>query len=133
MHQHTGAAITSLGSEAPPLYYVTMPQGAMRAVIDAVRGKRGVPSDVSLWGLDPDAFGYAAKSSTLVVDVRDWVPRKLAALRCHRTQIGPQHALAWISDDDAGRWLGMEHFRRAELDGRDDLVLESLGERVGRP
>jgi LmbE family N-acetylglucosaminyl deacetylase len=133
MHQHTDAAVTSLGPDAPPLYYVTIPHGVMRAVIDAVRGKSGVPSNVSLWGLDPDAFGYGAKSSTLVVDVRDWVSQKLAALRCHRTQIGSQHALAWISDDDARRWLGAEHFRRSPLGARPDLVLESLGERVVSP
>jgi LmbE family N-acetylglucosaminyl deacetylase len=133
MHEHTDAAIASLGPDAPPLYYVTIPQGVMRAVIDAVRMKSGVPPEVGVWGLDPDAFGHAASRSTFVVDVRDWVPRKLAALRCHRTQIGPHHALAWISDDEARRWLGAEHFRRSPLDGRGGLVLETLGEPVVYP
>src|SRR5690349_24105742 len=27
-------------------------------------------------------------------DVRDWVPRKLAAVRCHRTQLGPSNPWA---------------------------------------
>jgi LmbE family N-acetylglucosaminyl deacetylase len=64
-----------------------------------------------------------------VIDVRDWVPRKLAALRCHRTQIGPRNPIAWIDEDEARQWLGHEHFRRSPLDATGDLILEHLGER----
>ena len=48
----------------------------------------------AFWGIVPDAFGAGAMPATLTVDVRDWVPRKLAALRCHRTQFGPRHPIA---------------------------------------
>ena len=49
-----------------------------------------------------------AKPPTFVVDVREWIRRKLAAHRCHRTQMGPHNPLAWLDDDDARRWLGLE-------------------------
>ena len=55
--------------------------------------------DSSFWGIAPDAFGDGAKPPSFVVDVRDWVPRKLAALRCHRTQMGPNNPMAWIDEE----------------------------------
>jgi LmbE family N-acetylglucosaminyl deacetylase len=127
VHERTYTAVRSLGPDAPPLYYVTMQHGAMRQVIDAAHAKGGAPPDSSFWGIAPDAFGDSARPPTFVVDVRDWVPRKLAALRCHRTQMGPNNPMAWIDDDEARRWLGVEQFRRAPLDAPGE-VLEHLGE-----
>ena len=56
------------------------------------------------------------------------VARKLAALRCHRTQMGPHNPIAWIDEDEAREWLGKEHFRRSPLDATGDPILEPLGE-----
>ena len=126
MYEHTTAAVASLGATAPLLYYVTLPPGAMPAVVEAARAKTGAPDHLSLWGIAPDVFGYEAQTPTLVVDVRDWAPRKLAALRCHRTQIGAASPFTWIDDDDARRLLGVEHFRRAPLPSSGEDVLEAL-------
>ena len=130
VHERTYSAVRSLGAEAPPLYYVTMPHGVMREVVEAAHAKGGSPSDSSFWGIEPDAFGDAAKPPTFVIDVREWAARKLAALRCHRTQMGPNNPMAWINEEEARRWLGVEQFRRAQLDGVNDTVLEQLGEPV---
>jgi LmbE family N-acetylglucosaminyl deacetylase len=130
VHERTYTAVRSLGAEAPPLYYVTMPHGVMREVVEAAHAKGGSPSDSSFWGIEPDAFGDAAKPPTFVIDVREWAARKLAALRCHRTQMGPNNPMAWINEEEARRWLGVEQFRRAQLDGVNDTVLEQLGEPV---
>lgn len=130
VHERTYTAVRSLGPEAPPLYYVTMPQGIMRAVVEAAHAKGGAPPDSSLWGIAPDAFGDAATPATFVVDVRSYISRKLAAIRCHRTQMGPNNPLAWLDDEDARRWLGVEPFRRSPLNSRGDHVLEQLGEPV---
>ena len=62
--------------------------------------------------------------------MREWVPRKLAALRCHRTQMGTNNPIAWIDEDEARRWLGVEYFRRSPLDGAHHAVLEEFGEPV---
>jgi LmbE family N-acetylglucosaminyl deacetylase len=130
VHERTYSAVRSLGAEAPPLYYVTMPHGVMREVVEAAHAKGGSPSDSSFWGIEPDAFGDAAKPPTFVIDVREWAARKLAALRCHRTQMGPNNPMAWINEEEARRWLGVEQFRRAQLEGVNDTVLEQLGEPV---
>ncbi len=128
VHERTSTAVLSLGAEAPPLYYVTMQRGVMREVVEAAHAKGGAPPDSSLWGIAPDAFGAGANPPGFVIDVRDWVARKLAALRCHQTQMGPNNPMAWIDEDEARRWLGTEQFSRAPLDATGDAMLEHLGD-----
>ena len=113
VHERTYTAVLSLGADAPPLYYVTMPKGVMREVVDAAHAKGGAPPIELLGHRRPTRSATAPSRRRFVVDVRDWVPRKLAALRCHRTQMGPNNPFAWIDDDEARRWLGIEQFRRA--------------------
>ena len=130
VHERTYTAMLSFGADAPPLYYVTMPKGIMSEVLQAARAHAGDVPDTSFWGIVPDAFGAGALPATLTIDVRDWVPRKLAALRCHRTQFGPRHPILRITDDQARRWLGVEYFRRADIPGQDGSPLESIGEAI---
>ena len=130
VHERTYTAVRSFGDAAPPLYYVTMPKGIMRSVVEAAHAKGGAPPNSSFWGIEPDAFGDEAKPATFTIDVRPWVGRKLASLRCHRTQLGASNPLAWIDEDDARQWLGTEYFRRAQIEGRDESPLETLGEAV---
>ncbi len=127
VHERTYTALRSLGASAPPLYYVTMPQGIMREMVHTARRKGGAPPNSSFWGIAPDAFGDYAQSPSFTVDVRPWVPRKLAALRCHRTQMGRDNPIAWIDENDARHLLGVEYFRRAAIDGTGGTVLEQLG------
>jgi N-acetyl-1-D-myo-inositol-2-amino-2-deoxy-alpha-D-glucopyranoside deacetylase len=129
VHERTRTALESLGAQAPPLYYVTMPPLVMREVVETAIARGWVPSDSSFWGIAPEAFGDAAETPTLTVDVRDWVPRKLAALRCHRTQMASSNPFARIEPAEARRWLGVEHFRRA-IGSPAAPVLESIGESV---
>jgi len=130
VHERTLTAVQSLGANAPPLYLVTMPKGAMRELVEAAHAKGGAPPDSSLWGIAPDVFGFEAEPPTFVVDVRPWIERKLAALRCHRTQMGPGNPIAWIDEAAARRWLGVEQFRRAPIESAGDGILEPLGEPV---
>jgi LmbE family N-acetylglucosaminyl deacetylase len=132
VHERTLSAVQSLGPSAPPLYLVTMQKGAMRELVEAARVKAGAQGDWSLWGIAPDAFGFQAEQPTFVVDVRDWIGRKLQALKCHRTQMGPQNPIAWIDEQDARRWLGVEQFRRAPIGASGDAILEQLGEPVAK-
>jgi LmbE family N-acetylglucosaminyl deacetylase len=129
VHERTFTAVKSFGPWAPPLYYVTIRQGLMQEIVDAARSNgaalRGRPFNV-----EPEAFGDYAKPPDFVVDVRDWVPRKLAALRCHRTQIGPENAFYHLTDEQARLLLGAELFRRSPLDAGWSSVLEQLGEPV---
>ena len=126
IYERTFTAVRSLGLEAPPLYHVTMPWGAMRQIVNLARA-RGGPPDVGFLGVSPDAFGVATDPPDFFIDVRPWVGRKLAALRCHRTQMGPRNPFAWIDEDDARRWLGIEQFQRSPAEPAGERVLERLG------
>ena len=128
VHERTTDALESLGGAAPALYYVTIPKGLMRSIVQAVHRNGAAPPDSSLWGIEPDAFGAAAPPAAFAIDVRPWIARKLAALRCHRTQVGGKNPITWIDDDQARQWLGMEYFRRAPIPGIEGAPLEALGE-----
>ncbi|MYD69979.1 MAG: PIG-L family deacetylase [Acidobacteria bacterium] len=111
LHERVTAAIEELGDDAPGLWYVTMPHGAMRAVADhaAARGRSRAP----ILGVDdPDAFGAEAPAATITLDVRRHAARKLAALACHATQFHGS-ALAAIAPAEAVPLLGREQYRCA--------------------
>ena len=126
VYERTTTAVRSLGALAPPLYYVTMKRGIMPEIVTAARARGWSPSPKGFWSLTPEAFGLAAEEPTLLVDVADWVPRKLAAIRCHRSQMGDDHPFAQISDADARRLLGVEYFHRALIPTSGAPILESL-------
>ena len=123
----TTTAVEALGDEGPALYYVTMPPGQMRRLIDEVW--TGVESTAApLFGVpSPDAFGVAAAPPSLVLDVSACAQRKLAALKCHHSQVDGG-AFARIKDQDAARFLGIEHFHRPPGSGASSRheFLESL-------
>jgi LmbE family N-acetylglucosaminyl deacetylase len=126
VHERTLTAVRSFGAEAPPLYFVTMPPGAMRAIADAAARQGWTPPAHGFWSLVPDAFGLHAQPPTFRLDVADWVDRKLAALGCHRTQMGAGNPFDCLAPADARRWLGTEHFQRAPGIGPAAPVLERL-------
>jgi LmbE family N-acetylglucosaminyl deacetylase len=138
IHERTTAVVVSLGSEAPALYYVTMPPGSMRAIVAQAeerraRGAIASPLPTTILGVrEPDAFGAHAATPTLIVTLGGYARRKLAALRCHRTQLGDS-ALASLADDDAEQFLGVEHYRRAAGGPQADAFIEQLGLRRESP
>ncbi len=129
VHERTYTAVKSFGPWAPPLYYVTMRQGLMQEIVDTARSN-GATLTGKPFNVEPDAFGDYAKPPSLLVDVREWVPRKLAALRAHRSQIGPGNAFYHLTGEQAERLLGTEQFRRSPLEAGWNSVLEQLGEPV---
>ena len=130
IHERTTTAVATLGAGAPPLYYVTLPRGAMRGVVEAARARGGELADATFWGIDPDAFGAEAEPASFTVDVGVWAERKLGAIQAHATQVGVRSPFAWIDAGDARRWLGVELFRRAPIQSDRPDVLERLAEGV---
>jgi LmbE family N-acetylglucosaminyl deacetylase len=128
VHERTFTALRSLGTRMPPLYYVTMSPDSMQDVVQAAHTKGGAPPGSSFWGIAPDAFGAGARPPTFSVNVGDWATRKLAALRCHRTQLGRDNPIAWIGEEEARGLLGLEYFRREGLTRLE--ALEALGEPI---
>jgi LmbE family N-acetylglucosaminyl deacetylase len=103
-----------------------MPQGTMRAIVEAATRRGWKPPARGFWSLEPDAFGIQAEPPTVSVDVHPCVERKLAAIRCHRTQMGSGHPFDQIDRAEATRWLGVEQFHRADGSGAGEPVLERL-------
>lgn len=126
VHERVLTAVRSLGAEAPPLYYVTMQPGTMPAIVQAARAGGWIPPLAGFWSLEPESFGLLAAPHTIAVDVTAQVERKRAAISAHRTQMGDNHPFSQMSAEDAGRWLGVEYFRRAKIEGHDARLLEQL-------
>ena len=122
VHERTTAVVAAAGAAAPALYYVTMPPGQMRAVVEhAGVGAAVVP------GLgNPDAFGAFAEPPTLVVEAGVHAVAKLAALKCHQSQFGAS-PIAAIAAADAARLIGTEHYRRAAVGRAGVTFLDRLG------
>jgi N-acetylglucosamine malate deacetylase 2 len=127
VHERTYTAVKSFGPWAPPLYYVTMQHGVMTELVQTSIAN-GLVLRANPFDIEPDAFGEHAKPPTLLVDVHEWVPRKLAALRCHRTQIGSDNPFCHITDAQARQLLGVEQFRLSPLEAGWQSVLERFGE-----
>lgn len=128
IHHRTTAAVAALGAEAPVLYYVTMPRGGMRAIVDSIAQADGAPRPPLFGVADPDAFGVLAAAPTLVVDVTPFAARKLQALRCHRSQWS-EPSTAPFSALDAERLFGIEHFHRASVGASGDSFIERFAVR----
>jgi len=124
IHRATRAAVATRGANGPALYYASVPEGQMRALVDGVRDRLTTP--VTILGVDDvDAIGTLSPPPTLVLDVKAYAARKLAALVCHATQThgGP----FWVmTDDDAIRYLGVEQLRRAHVGNTTATILEQL-------
>jgi LmbE family N-acetylglucosaminyl deacetylase len=141
VHERVTAAVVGMGDAGPALFYVSLPSGAMRALVDAVAGRSahgeggprgaGIPAadrvPAPILGVaDPDAFGSMAPPPTLILDAAPFAGRKLAALRCHRSQVegGP---LDRLEEHVAARFFGTEHYRRADVGSRAEAFIERLG------
>lgn len=132
VHERTKTAVASLGENAPALYYVTIRKGVMHEIVESAMANGWSPPKSGFWSLVPNAFGIAARRPSFVVDVGDWIHRKISALLCHRTQMGDDNPFTRLSESEARRLLGTEQFRRARPHAGVPL-LEQLGEPVVRP
>ena len=110
------------------LYEAAWPAATVPALV-AAASAAGLAAE--LWGIEADAFGSTQAAPTLELDVRDVLAQKLAAVRAHRTQIGPDHLLARLPHELAGRFLGTEPWRLVDR-GRPqvDVLAELLSDRA---
>lgn len=122
VHERATAAVAAMGDAAPALYYVTMPPGQMRRLVDHAGDSAGVIPGLD----DPDAFGAEALPPTLVVHAGRYASAKLAAILAHRTQTAGT-AFAAVTEADADRLLGTEHFRRAAVGRAGVTFVDALG------
>lgn len=126
VHERVLTAVLSLGTDAPPLYYVTMPRGVMPEIVEAARARGWNTPQKGFWSITPESFGLLAVPHTTELDVVPFVGQKLAAILAHRSQMGAGHPFSTLTSSDAARWLGREFFRRADIAGRPGTLLEQL-------
>jgi LmbE family N-acetylglucosaminyl deacetylase len=132
VHERTTAAVAALGNTAPALYYVTMPPGQMRRVMDAATAAaaraHAAPPRMILGIDDPDAFGADAAAPTNVVDITSVAARKLAAIRCHASQLTAD-AFSALDATDVPRLLNREHFQRSRAGACGFTAIDDLATR----
>jgi LmbE family N-acetylglucosaminyl deacetylase len=126
IYERTTTAVRSLGADAPPLYHVTIKRGVMTEIVATAKANGWTPTPKGFWSLTPEAFGLHAQEPTIAINVVDWVPRKMAAILAHKSQMGQGHPFEQISDEAARRLLGIEYFHRADIPTEGTPVLERL-------
>ncbi len=126
VYERVVTAMNALGNGAPPLYLVSMPNGAMTEIVRAAVARGWKPPARGFWSIAPESFGLLANPHTIEVNVQAVLRRKLDAILAHQSQMGTGHPLADLDPADAARWLGAECFRRAQLPSRDGMLLEQL-------
>lgn len=126
VHERVTEAVQQAGPDGPALYYAVFPAGLMRTVLETAQANPGAPADLSLWHMDPDAFGAYAPEPTVTVDASAYAEQKMDALRCHRSQIGSQSPFSWLTLRQARDLLGREYFVRAAAGNGGTTFLEQL-------
>jgi mycothiol conjugate amidase Mca len=122
-HRITAAAFDAAGDpnrypESGPtwqpskLYYTAIPLSQMLQMEQYFRSV-GITSPFERADLNPEAFGTPDEIITTRIDVREYLPRKMEALTCHRTQIAADSFFFKIPEEFAREGFGYEHFVRA--------------------
>ena len=118
IHRHTAAAWEQADSlPAPPrkLYYTAISIKTFIRVRQAMY-EAGLISEM------PSEAEIARRGApedrvTTTIDVRDTLEQKVGALRCHRTQLSPQHPWLNLPEDFRREHMGSEYFALAATRG----------------
>ncbi|MDQ3461396.1 MAG: PIG-L family deacetylase [Deinococcota bacterium] len=114
IHRAATAAFWSAGGVMQPaprrLFYNVLKAETMRAM----QAQRG-PSPLS--DLDPDLYGVSADSLAAVLEVDEVLEQKGAAIRAHRSQVGPQSSFAGMPGELWTEMLRLETFSLGGLRG----------------
>ena len=112
------------------LYYTAYPRSFIVARYEIMRAMGAeAPSDRP--DFDPHkAVGTPDELITTRVDVRDFLPHKMRALRCHRTQIAPDWWFTRVPHEVLRDKFGLECFirvvSRVPVDGPEDDLFAGL-------
>jgi LmbE family N-acetylglucosaminyl deacetylase len=86
------------------LYYTAMPMERMRRLHRLFTDQGQEP------GFDPEVLGTAEEKISAVIDVREFIPRKLKALNCHQSQMNPNGLFRRMPEKIRTEAIGYEHF-----------------------
>jgi N-acetyl-1-D-myo-inositol-2-amino-2-deoxy-alpha-D-glucopyranoside deacetylase len=110
VHELSRAAV-ELVDHPPRLFFPVWTAAFVRDFLGAIanEGRRA-----QFWHLGIEHFLAEPAAINVQVDVTSVLPRKLAALRCHRTQLERDHAFIAASPAVAQRFLSLESFHAAD-------------------
>jgi len=116
IHRHATAAWREAGNLPQPprkLYYTAVSATAFRRLREAM-WRRGLISEMP--SEEEIARRAVPEERLTAVDIRDFLGKKMAALRCHRTQLAPNHP--WLNlPEDLREYMGYEYFLLAGARG----------------
>jgi len=108
--QASGEAQFEIGEALEPwqpskLYYTAIPLERIRRMYKIVKERGEEP------GFDPEVLGTPENKISTVVDVREYLSRKLEALDCHQSQMNPNSVIRRMSEEMRVEAMGYEHFQ----------------------
>jgi N-acetyl-1-D-myo-inositol-2-amino-2-deoxy-alpha-D-glucopyranoside deacetylase len=110
-------------------YETAIPISVLRQGYEALR-RLGEAAPFGVASPEELTFGVPDEDITTVVDARDYLPAKVAALRAHRTQIAVDGPFFALSNNIGRGMFGVEHYRLARgpvpLDGQETDLFASL-------
>ncbi|MGB9724475.1 MAG: PIG-L family deacetylase [Chloroflexia bacterium] len=118
IHRHVTAAWKEAGSLPQPprkLYYTAVSAATFRRIREAMWQHGLIPEPPS--EEEVARRGIPEERITTAVDVRDFLGKKVAALRCHRTQLPPNHPWLNLPEDFRRTYMGYETFVLADARG----------------
>lgn len=122
IHRHTSAAWERTADPAlcpfPPrkLYYTAISAATFRRLREAM-WRQGLIHQLP--GEEEIARrGAPEEAITTAIDIRDYLEHKTAALRCHRTQLAPDHPWLTAPPEFRREYMGYEYFSLAGVRGR---------------
>ena len=92
------------------LYHTAIPKSVLQAGIDHLR-ESGESDFFGVESADDLPFGVPDELVTTEVDAREFLERKTAAMRAHRTQIAVDGPFFALSNNVGQQAFGVEHFR----------------------
>lgn len=92
------------------LYWTAMPRSVIVAGIEELKAQG---MDDEFTAMDPDDIDFACSDDvvTTMIDGREFLPRKMAALAAHATQVNVQEGFFALSNNLGSKGFGVEYFR----------------------
>lgn len=92
------------------LYWTAMPRSVIVAGIEELKA---LGMDDEFTAMDPDDIDFACSDDvvTTMIDGREFLPRKMAALAAHATQVNVQEGFFALSNNLGSKGFGVEYFR----------------------
>ncbi len=137
VHHHTVAAFHAAGSlyrypeEGDPwqparLFYTAIPRRVFLEVRERLTARGIDTHDLDAWLAA--GMGWPDEQINVILDVSDSVDAKWRAIRCHRTQVGPDNFFARLPEDIRQAVLSREYFALAWPPDAEGLPWQDLFE-----